>query len=77
MRVNAESRPALSRFRPEKRPIITDEVARLFCEGDRLLDVRIGASDLITRGTSNHSVVLRRTVQRTSGYIRGGGLAPC
>jgi hypothetical protein len=68
MRVNAESHPALSRFRkrwPEKRPFITNEAARLFREGDRLLDDRIGASDLITQGTSNHPVV------------GGDGLAPC
>src|ERR1700731_2541639 len=49
MRVNADPRPALSRFRkqwPEKRPFITNEAARLFCEGYRLLNVWIGASVL-------------------------------
>src|SRR5713226_6026084 len=42
-------RLALSRFRkqwPEKRPFITDEAARFFCEGDRLLNVWIGTSVL-------------------------------
>ena len=49
MGVNADPRPALSRFRkqwPEKRPFITDEAARLLCEGHCLLNVWIGTGIL-------------------------------
>src|ERR1700694_3219721 len=49
MRVNADPYPALDRSRkqwPKKGPFITDEAARLFCEGYGLLNIRIRTSVL-------------------------------
>jgi hypothetical protein len=138
MHANTGSRPTLSGFRKQwskKRPFITDEAARLFCEGYGLLNIRVGTSvlavlfvgreapkaehrqgdvtlsfgwqkvavmdaaeprhqvkphgtvgfevdelvriDLVTKITSNHSVVLQHKVVRALRDISGDGLAPC